>query len=194
MELFLRTNCEEVANLLKQLPQQLQDKYGARALQASAAITVMAVKGRMPSATGLAKESIGATQVKFYRSSGTLFTAIEPLKGFRRIVTATASGKTRIRSRKTTTTTAAFSRVQDPRKYMHLIEGGRKAVSAKAGSALHSALDPQNRFFMHAGPVAAHPIFGPAVASVTDAARIMVEVELEKGITEFNQMQTASVD
>ena len=189
--------CEEISALLLKLPGELQDKYGARGLKAAAEITVMAVKSRMPSATGLAKESIGYSNVRFYRTSGVLFTAIEPRKGFKRIVTTNfartgSATKTRIRSRRTSSVTADLGRVQDPRKYMHLIEGGRKAVAPTSAKALHSALDPQNRFFMHAASVAAHPVMGPARDAVAGAAKVAIEIELEKGIVEWNARNQTS--
>ena len=76
--------CEEISAALMKLPPELQDKYGARGLAAAAEITTMAVKSRTPVDTGLAQQSIGESPVKFYRTSGTLFTAIGPQKGFRR--------------------------------------------------------------------------------------------------------------
>jgi len=71
MDLTIRTNCEEISLLLKQLPSNLQDKYGARGLEAAAKITAAAVRNLVPVATGLARQSIGNTRVKFYRNSGT---------------------------------------------------------------------------------------------------------------------------
>lgn len=184
--------CDEVSQLLKQLPDKLRDKYGVQGLAAAAEITAMAVRSRMPTATGLAKESIGHSPVKIYRSSGTLFTAIEPGKNVRRIVTASASGKNRIRSRRTTSASAAFGRVQDPRRYMHLIESGRKEVTPEHAKALHSALDVQNRYFARASAVAPHPVFAPARDAVEGAAKIAIENELNRGIEEFNRTQNAS--
>jgi hypothetical protein len=191
--------CDEVSAALRQLPPDLQDKYGKRALQAAAEITVMAVRGRMPSATGLARESIGFGRVHTYRESGTLFVAIEPQKGFERIVTAeeavgfAGSIRRRVLPRSKQSASAAFGRVQNPRKYMHLIERGRQAVHAKPGSALHSALDVENRFFTRAKGVTAHPVFGPARESVRDACRVMIEVELNRGVAEWNASQGATV-
>ena len=192
MDLRLETNCDDVAKLLKQLPTDLRNKYGVRGLESAAQIVVMAVTNLVPVATGLLRQSIGATRVKFYSTSGTLFTSIEPLKGFKRIVTATASGQTRIRGRRTTSVNATFGRVQNPRQYMHIIESGRDPVMAPPGGILHSALDPQNRFFSHAKGVGPHPVFGPAAQSVEGAVRVAVEIELEKGIEEFNQREVAS--
>jgi hypothetical protein len=130
--------------------------------------------------------------VKYYPGSGTLFAAVEPRPGYRRIVTAGQSGKARIRGRKTTRASAAFGRVQNPRKYLHLIEGGRRAVAPVKAKALHSALDPQNRFFARAAAVAPHPVFGPARDAVERASQIAIELELQKGFEEFNRMQNAS--
>jgi hypothetical protein len=171
--------CEEIAAALLKLPPEWQDKYGARGLAASAEITVMAIRGQMRGmATGLARASIGATPVKFYRGVGTLFTAVGPRKGFRRNVSAPGGG---------------LSRIQDPRRYFHFMETGRRAVSPSKKRALHSALDPQNRFFAHAKGVTGHPILKPARDSVVEAGRIAIENEINKGVAEWEAAHSSPI-
>jgi hypothetical protein len=193
MDLTIKVSgCEEISAALLKLPAELQDKYAQRGLEAAADLAVMAVKSRLPHATGLAQQSIGHSRVKFYRGSGTLFIAVEAQKGFKRIITATAAGKTTIHSRRTTSATADLGRVQDPRKYMHLIEKGRKAVVPTKKRAMHPALDPEGRFFAHAKQVTAHPVFQPARDAVERATVILIETELNRGVAEWNARNTAS--
>lgn len=181
--------CDEVARLLAKLPDELQDRHGKRGLEAAAEVTVQAVKGRMPVATGLAKRSIGRSPVKIYRGTGTLFTAVEPRKGSRRVVTLTRRGGTRIRARKLQAVPEnATGRVQNPRKYMHLIESGRKAIVPTNAKALHPALSP-NVFFRRAGPVAGHPVFQPARDAAEGAAKELIQAELERGVAQWNARQ-----
>lgn len=159
------SGCDEISALLKQLPSDLMEKWGRRGLLAAAEITVMAVQGKMPIDTGTAFESIAPTRIKLYPASGTLFTAVEPKKGFKR-----------------------YGRY--PRKYMHLIEGGRKALVPTNKKAMHPALG--EKFFTKAAAVAPHPVFQPARDSVMGAAKVAIEIELEKGIAEFNNAHPAT--
>ncbi len=183
--------CNEIAALLAKLPEELQYRHGKRGLEAAAEVTVSAVKGRMPVATGLAKASIGRSPVRVYRQSGTLFTAVEPRKGFRRVITLTRRGGTRIRGRKMEEVPKnATGRVQNPRKYMHLIEGGRKAIVPVNRKALHPALSP-NAFFRRAGPAAGHPVFQPARDASEGAAKDVILAELERGVADWNSRNAA---
>lgn len=184
------TGCDEVARLLRALPDELREKYGRQGLKAAAEITVAAVQARIPGGgTGLARASIGFSPIKFYRHSGTLFTAIEPRKGYRRIIAISSTGRRRIFGKKVLEVKAEAGRVQDPRRYLHIIERGRRAVRPIRARALHSALDPENRFFMHAQATSPHPVFAPAAAAVDAACRIAVETELQKGVDEFNRRE-----
>jgi hypothetical protein len=193
MDLMIKVSgCEEISAALKKLPEDLQVKYGELGLKRAAEMAVMAVKSRMPIATGLAKKSIGISRIKHYPQSGTLFVAVEPQKGFRRIVSLNPGLKVKIHSRKTQSVFAELGRIQNPQKYMHIIEMGRRAVAPTKKRALHSALDVENRFFMRAKAVLPHPVFQPARDAVEGATKIAIEIELNKGVEEWNARQTAS--
>ena len=168
------TGCDEVAAALAKLPDRLQDKYGARGLAAAAEVTATAIRARVPINTGLLMDSIGATRVKFYRQSGTLFSAVGPRKGFRRTVQNPSKA----------------SLTMDPRRYFHLLETGRKDVSPIDARALHPALS--DSFFGHAKGVTGHAILQPARDSVADGARTMILIELEKGVDEWNAQNSAA--
>jgi len=179
---------EETIESLRALPDHLRVKYGKTGMEKGADLVTSAVKERMPVASGLARESIGHSPIKVYDTSGTLFTAIEAQKGFNRIITAHPFFRNKeIHDSKTTSVSAALARVQNPRKYMHLIEGGRQAVIPTNKKALHSALDTENRFFMHAKSVMPHPVFEPAFDATEIPVVAAVENELRKGIEAFNQ-------
>jgi len=158
--------CDEISALLRQLPDRLREQYGRRALEAAAEITEMAVRARTPVDSGAALASIDHTRINYYEASGSLFTAVEPRKGCSKV---------------------------EPRKYFHLIERGRKALAPIKGKVLVSnAGDADERFFTHAKAVAGHPVFGPARDATAQSAVIAMEVELAKGVAEFNQTEVGS--
>ena len=161
---------EELAKMLRSLPDRLAEKYGKAALRAAARITTGAVQSRMPVDTGLARESVGASRLRHYKESGTLFIAVEVRKNFRREVTV--GGRTMIRN---------------PRKYMHLIEGGRRAVRPVNKRALHAAFNDESRFIARAKAVSPHPVFGPAKLASRAAAEAAVVRTIERGVEKYNK-------
>jgi hypothetical protein len=180
---------EELSKLLSQLPYEMREKHVRAAMVEASQYTVMAIKGRVPKDTGTLYASIQASRVKYYPSSGVLFCAIEPKSGFSRSFSAmpSSSGKTRRLSKKKATATAGAVK-RNPRKYLHIIESGRKAVVPVTAKALHPAMS--SRFFARASAVAGRPIFGPVASQMAPAFKVAVTYAVEKAVAEFNNSKT----
>jgi hypothetical protein len=186
------TGCDEIATALVKFPDDLRIKYGERALRDSAnQLVAPKIQSLTPKSTGLAAASIGANPLRRYPSSGTLFIATQPRKGFRRVVVPTVrAGVAEIGTFLSKKQSAGFaggaaSRVQDPRKYFRFIQKGRQAVTPIKAAALHSALTGQ--FFMHAKKAEGHPVFEEAYDAIARPAQIYVENELNRGVAELSR-------
>lgn len=120
------------------------------------------VKRRAPVRTRRLRQSIGY-KVRVYRRTGTVFAAIGPRSGFKAVV----DGKT-----------------VNPTKYAHLVEGGRKAVTAKQARFLSDGKQVFGRTARAAAPrrfisLAWKAGKGHAAATVRDeiARGILAEAE-----------------
>ncbi len=154
---------EQLESALLRMPDEIAIRVGRNAMRAGARILVEAVKSRMPVDTGTARESIDYTRVKHYPTSGTLFLAVEPKKGLK---VETPHG------------------TRYPRKYMHLIERGRREVAPKSARAMRAFVGVP-RYFMKARAVTGHPVFQPAFAASRTAAEQAVIAEVELGLKNY---------
>jgi len=121
-----------------------------------------------PEETGLLRLSLGATPVKSYGGK-TLFATVGVRRGFRRAVEATYT-KNRVRylSAERSALAGDDAAYRDPVRYLHLVSGGRQAVSAQNVSILYSAA--ANRFLGRSVPEAkANPFMDRAFAGAATA-------------------------
>jgi hypothetical protein len=119
-----------------------------KGLNAATAPVLKAAKANTPRLSGLANKSLGR-KVIVYRQSGIGVGIVGPRSGFRRtvVLALTPRGKvagavagTRRAQRLQATASRSVTKVFDPVNYFHLIERGRKQVSAKEKRALSSGL------------------------------------------------------
>jgi hypothetical protein len=169
---------EEVTKLLMQLPDNMREKHTKNAIKEATSSIVSVIKARVPKNTGTLAASIQASRVKYYPASGTLFCAIEPKSGFTRTFPATVITSKRGGGR------VSAEMKRNPRKYLHLVEGGRRAVTTVGKKALH----PANAYWFSrsAASVSGRPIFGPVASAMAQAFRITIENELTKAVAAFN--------
>lgn len=152
-----------VQRMFMGLPKAVQDRVVKPLIEQGSKILDEAVKAAAPVESGLMKLAIGSSKLKTY--GGTIFITTGVRRGFRRAVTATKGGKLRVRS-KSYTAANPDEAVRDPVKYLHLVTGGRKAITATKSKLLYSAAT--NRFFGKS-VAAAKP--NPFVAQAFDAAK-----------------------
>jgi hypothetical protein len=153
-----------VQRMFMDLPKAVQDRVVKPLIQQGSKILDSAVKAAAPVESGLMKLAIGSSKLKTY-GGGTIFITTGVRRGFRRAVTATKSGKLRVRSKPFTESNPGET-VRDPVKYLHIVTGGRKAITATKTKLLYSAAT--NRFFGKS-VAAAKP--NPFVEKAFDAAK-----------------------
>jgi hypothetical protein len=150
-----------------ELPKTAQDRVLKPLVVQGSKILDAAVKAEAPVESGLMKLAVGSSKLKTYGGS-TIFITTGVRRGFRRAVTATKTGKLHVRS-KSFTESNPNEAVRDPVKYLHLVSGGRKAVTATKSKLLYSAAT--NKFFGKS-VAAANP--NPFVERAFDAAKEQV--------------------
>jgi hypothetical protein len=116
---FTLSGDRELLHMFAELPRRVQTRVLKPLLGDASQILVAAEQAEAPRLTGLLAEALGAG--KFWQKHGTMLIATGARHGFLRQVRAPG---------------ARFSRPQDPAKYMHLVSGGRKALTADRGKAL----------------------------------------------------------
>lgn len=184
------TGLEEVTRLLRAFPDSAREKYTKRAMKEAAEFIASALRYRVPKDTGTLRDSIKVGRVRYYASSGTMFVAVEPKSGFvRTFARKQIPQKTRRLSSKSSRGWNDAPVRRNPRKYLHLIEGGRDAV-ATYGHKLHPALG--DKFFTHAKSVTGRPVFGPVAQQMSVPFFIAIENALNKAAAEFNATTTTT--
>lgn len=142
------------------LEKKIRNKVTKAGVKAALKPVIQAVKQEVPADTGSLKKSIGEKS-KSYRG-GTVQTAMVGARvGFKREIIRTVSkrGKQKIKTKRTKLGATKRREVRDPAKYLHLAEGGRKAVKAQGGKlvfrgaggkivAVRSVKKAQGRRFM----------------------------------------------
>ena len=132
-----------VQRMFMDLPKAVQDRVVKPLITRGSKILDDAVKAAAPQESGLLKLAIGSSKLKTY-SGGTIFITTGVRRGFRRAVTSTRGGKLRVRG-KSYTEANPREAVRDPVKYLHIVTGGRKALTATSSKVLYSAAT--NKFF-----------------------------------------------
>ena len=132
-----------VQRMFMELPKAVQERVVKPLIAQGSKILDEAVKAEAPVESGLMKLAIGSSKLKTY-SGGTIFITTGVRRGFRRAVTASKRGKLRVRS-KAFTESNPQEAVRNPVKYLHLVSGGRKAITAIKSKVLYSA--ETNKFF-----------------------------------------------
>jgi hypothetical protein len=155
-----------IQRMFLELPKTAQDRVLKPLIVQGSKIFDAAVKSAAPVESGLMKLAIGSSKLKTYGS--TIFITTGVRRGFRRAVTASRQGKLRARS-KSYTAANPSEVVRDPVKYLHLVTGGRKAITAVKSKLLYSAAT--NKFFGKS-VAAAKP--NPFVDRAFDAAKEQV--------------------
>ena len=132
---------EAVMRMLNDLPQTAQMQVLRPAMRQAMTSITSALRSEAPMETGLLKRAMGATPVKTYRN--VLFATAGARRGFERAVEPGKKGGVRLVRPSPHFLIRGMYR--DPTKYLHIVEGGRKAVSAINVKSLYSA--QSGRFF-----------------------------------------------
>ena len=130
-----------VQRMFMDLPQAVQERVVKPLITQGSKILDAAVKAAAPVESGLMKLAIGSSKLKTY-GGGTIFITTGVRRGFRRAVTATRGGKLRVRSKPFTEANPGEA-VRDPVKYLHIVTGGRKALTATKSKVLYTRGDEQ---------------------------------------------------
>lgn len=174
-----------VQRMFMGLPQAAQERVVKPLILQGSKILDAAVKAAAPVESGLLKLAIGSSKLKAY-SGGTIFITTGVRRGFRRAVSSGKGGKLRVRS-KPYTAAHPDEAVRNPAKYLHLVTGGRKAITAVKSKILYSAVS--NKFFgKSVAAVKPNPFMERAfdavkeqvAATILDRAPEMIEAEAVK--------------
>lgn len=148
-------------------------------------------KARVRSKSGLLVASIGTSPVRRYRNSGsrTIYIAVGPRRGFRRVVTQAKRGgiKKLGKGRSAAIEAAAggwkAAGIQNPVKYAHLVEGGRGPSVARPGGILYSH-SLRRGFGTSVAAAPPHPFMAPAEAAGM-AAMSLIENKVAEVMARF---------
>jgi hypothetical protein len=129
------TGDREVLRMFEELPAVAQQRVLKPLLREGAALMAVEERAEAPRQAGLLQTAIGVSTLKSY-PSGVLFIATGVRRGFKRAVQATSRGRLRFLGKRKTEDYPELP-VQDPTKYLHLVTGGRKAISAMNKKVLY---------------------------------------------------------
>jgi hypothetical protein len=132
-----------VQRMFMELPQNAQERVVRPLVEKASKTIAELIRSEAPQQSGLLRAAIGASSLRKY-GGGTLFVAAGVRRGFRRAVAEKARGGLKFMSQKATEANPG-SPVQNPTKYLHLVIGGRKAISARNRRVLYDART--GRFF-----------------------------------------------
>ena len=174
-----------VRRMFEQLPAAAQKRVLSPLMQQGGKLLSNAIKGESPIDTGLMSEAIGESKLKTYGGSK-LFITAGVRRGFTRAIMPKARGGVkRLGKNKSAVADKKYNR--NPARYLHLITGGRSALSAKTSKILYS---PQSNTFFgkHVAPTKLNPFVTRAfdsvkdqvVSSVTNSAPALIEAEAAK--------------
>jgi len=153
---------EEVIAAFERLSHGAQNRVLKPIMTSASNQIAEALRGEAPEESGLLKRAMGSSPLRTYATA--LFITAGVRRGFRRSVSLARTGRWRIRGKKATES-AGGEMIRNPAKYLHLVTGGRKAVSATNARVLYSA--QINTFFgRHAKKVDPNPFVQRTFASV----------------------------
>jgi len=161
----------ELIRELENLPGKIVRRVMRNALRKAGGFFADAAQSRVPSETGLLRQSIGLSKPKWYASSGTMFVAAGPRRGYRRAVSRTARGLRFLGPRASEAAEKLGASIRNPVHYAHLVEGGRKSFIGHFGRA--TFVNPA---------VPARPFMARAFAATKAAMEITLRSELAAGI------------
>jgi hypothetical protein len=168
---------ESVMRMLDELPGATQAQVIRPAMRDAMRTIGNALRSEAPEETGLLKRALGATPVKTYRN--VLFATAGVRRGFRQAVTHNAKGRVRL-TRKTPDQEGMY---RNPTKYLHLVEGGRKALSVATAKALYSA--QSGKFFGKRVQAAKpQPFVGRTFDRIADAVVVDVSETVAQGVVD----------
>jgi hypothetical protein len=135
------TGDKELLRLFEELPAAAQNRVLKPLLRSAGAQIALLERGEAPTQSGLLKTSLGASTLRSY--SSTLFITAGVRQGFRRAVQGTNyrggfARKVRYFGKQKSADYPELP-VQDPVRYLHLVTGGRKALSATNKKVLFDA-------------------------------------------------------
>jgi len=185
------TGLQEILKRLDAVEKKVRKKILRKAIGAANKIVLKAAKAKVrKGATGLLKKSLGS-RIKVYRQGGVVVGIVGPRSGFK---------KTR-EGRAQTSLGAKFAAAGSrPTLYAHLVEGGRKAVSAgtksvkgKGGKARTKATGKKSLAFTAGGKtvfarqvraVPPRPFMRPALTSTAGKVENVMRQIILHGIEE----------
>jgi hypothetical protein len=135
------TGDKELLRLFEELPAAAQNRVLKPLLRSAGAQIALLERGEAPTQSGLLKTSLGASTLRSY--SSTLFITAGVRQGFRRAVQGTNyrggfARKIRYFGKQKSADYPELP-VQDPVRYLHLVTGGKKALSATNKKVLFDA-------------------------------------------------------
>ena len=160
------TDDKKVITLFQELPKAAQNRVLKPLIREGGKMIAAEEKEEAPAVTGLMKLAIGASPLRTYPSS--LLVAVGVRRGFRRAVQGTQTGRTRYLGKQKTEASPELP-VQNPTKYLHLVTGGRKAISVVNKKVLFDVRT--GKFF---GKTVAEQAANPFVDRAYDRAKIAV--------------------
>jgi hypothetical protein len=194
------TGADRMIRTLEGLPAAVERRVLRNALRAAARPMREAAKGTAPKMSGLLGASIGLGPVHWYASSGTMYVAVGARSGFARQVGEVSRKRAfGVRTSRMeilgkggkSSGMVLSSRKQNPRKYAHLAERGRKGVEAKSGKALY--LYQYGAFLRRVGPAAGTHFMAKAFAATQGAMRQILETQILSGVErEANSLSGSS--
>jgi hypothetical protein len=171
--------------LFSELPQAAQERVIKPLMGKAIEIVVEAEREEAPTESGLLAKALGASKLREYSQGGTLYVTSGVRRGFRRAVTMMRSGGLRVRSRAYTEANPNAA-VRDPVRYLHLVVGGRKALSVSKASVLYDAATGQF-FGTHVAAAPADPFMDRAFERAKESAADAILAGAEVGIAEEAQ-------
>lgn len=161
---------DQLLATLKDVELAVKTKIVRRAMRHAGQIVLNAARSRVPTETGLLKQSL-AIKYKYYPTSATAVAIVGPRTKFRRMV------------QRSSRVVKKYRILSNPSNYAHLVEFGTRPHALGRGSdrVRRSGRNGPQRGRMHPGAVA-KPFIGPALASSRSAAIQAMTTELAKNI------------
>jgi len=162
---------ENVRRMFQELPKAAQNRVLKPLVRQGGSMIAEEEKEEAPAVTGLMKLALGTSPLRTYNSS--LLIAVGVRRGFRRAVQGSMyrggwARKTRYLGKKKTEATPELP-VQNPVRYLHLVIGGRKAISVINKKVLYDARS--GKFF---GQQVAEQAANPFIDRAFDRAKVAV--------------------
>lgn len=163
-----------IERMLAELPLAAVNRAAKPLVIRGSRMLAAAIKAEAPAESGLLKAAIGVSPLRDYGGK-TLFAAAGIRRGFRRTVYRTARKKLRFRGKARSGDDPA-ELWRNPVKYLHLVTGGRKAVTVIHKKQLYDAYT--GRFFGKSVAAAQpNPFVDRAFAAAAPAVASMIERE-----------------